>query len=478
MTGPVAPVTGDPLPGGPAPKDGVPSGGPLPPIDPADAGDPGDVIAVRRDLHAHPELGFTEIRTAAVVYRALQELGWPVRGGGEVFDATGLPGLPETAVLEQAAARAAAEGVPGELVRRFSGGRTAVVAELTGDRPGPAVAFRFDLDALPITETRDLAHLPNRAGFASTHPGIMHACGHDGHVAIGLALARALADRSFPGSVRLLFQPAEEGVRGAAPMVAADVTRGVDALVAVHLGFGLPSGELAVSTTGLQATAKYLARFTGRAAHAAKAPDAGRNALLAAASAALNLHALPRFADATTRINVGRLVAGTAANIVPERAELVYETRADRTAVHEELDRRARLVVDSAAAMYEVRSEVVRTGHASAAVTDEAVSRALAEAAVGLAEVRPAHALGASDDASLLMEAVQRSGGVAGYAIAGSDSPGPPHSAAFDVDEAVLPVVVRWLHRLVRSGGLGAGRAATGGSTTPHSRHETTGESS
>lgn len=204
-----------------------------------------DVVAVRRDLHAHPELGFTEIRTAARVDTALRDLGWDVRSGREVFDATGLPGLPEAAVLEHAAGRAAAEGVPEDLVTRFSGGCTAVVADLRGDRPGPRVALRFDMDALPITEASAGDHPPIRRGFASRHPGVMHACGHDGHVAIGLALAAALSTRDFPGTVRLLFQPAEEGVRGAQPMVAAGVCADVDVLLAVHLGFGLPSGRFA-----------------------------------------------------------------------------------------------------------------------------------------------------------------------------------------------------------------------------------------
>ncbi|MEU9831455.1 amidohydrolase [Streptosporangium sp. NPDC048047] len=411
-----------------------------------------DVVAVRRDLHAHPELGFTEIRTAARVDTALRDLGWSVRSGREVFDAAGLPGLPEVAVLEHAADRAAAEGVPEDLVTRFSGGRTAVVATLRGDRPGPTVALRFDMDALPITETADDAHPPLRRGFASRHPGVMHACGHDGHVAIGLALAAALSTRDFPGTVRLLFQPAEEGVRGAQPLVAAGVCADVDVLLAIHLGFGLPSGRLAPAATELIATSKHLARFTGREAHAAKAPEQGRNALLAAATATLNLHALPRFAGATTRINVGRLQGGVAANVIAGEAELAYETRADTAGVADELARRAEVVVRAAAAMHEVGVELTRTGHATAATTDPAVAAALTSAAEGLAEVRATHPLGASDDASLLMRAVQEAGGVAGYAVVGSDGPGPPHSPGFDVDEEVLPVAVAWLERAVRGG--------------------------
>jgi aminobenzoyl-glutamate utilization protein A len=411
-----------------------------------------DVVGVRRDLHAHPELGFTEIRTAARVDTALRALGWTVSSGREVFDATGLPGLPALPVLESAADRALAEGVPAELVTRLGGGHTAIIADLVGNRPGPRVALRFDLDALPITEADRADHSPFRHGFASRHTGVMHACGHDGHVSIGLALAAGLSTRDFPGSVRMLFQPAEEGVRGAQPMVEAGACSGVDVLVAVHLAFGLPSGVLAPAATELIATSKYLARFTGRQAHAAKAPEQGRNALLAAATAALNLHALPSFAGVVTRVNVGWLAAGVAANVIAGEAELVYETRADTAEVAAELARRAEVVVRAAGEMYEVGVDLIRTGHATAAETDPAVAAALTEAAAGLAEVRATHPLGASDDASLLMRAVQDAGGVAGYAIVGSDAPGPPHSPSFDVDEAVLPVAVSWLERAVKGG--------------------------
>jgi aminobenzoyl-glutamate utilization protein A len=261
----------------------------------------------------------------------------------------------------------------------------------------------------------------------------------------------------------MLFQPAEEGVRGAAPMVAAGACDGVDALLAIHLGFGLPSGALAAAATELIATSKFVVRFTGRAAHAAKAPEQGRNALLAAATAAVNLHALPRFSGAVTRVNVGRLQAGAAANVIAEHAELAYETRADTAEVAEELQRRAVLVVRAAAAMYEVEVDQVRTGYATAATTDPEVIAALTAAGGDqLPQVRPRHPLGASDDASLLMQAVQQAGGVAGYAIVGSDGPGPHHSPHFDVDEAVLPLAVSWLERLVRAGELPIRAAAQG----------------
>ncbi|WP_028921903.1 amidohydrolase [Pseudonocardia acaciae] len=414
--------------------------------------DPTDVVAVRRDLHAHPELGFTEIRTAARVEAAVRALGWSVRSGRDVIDAAGLPGLPATSVLDHAAERARAEGVAPDTVARLAGGHTAVIADLDGNRPGRRVALRFDLDALPITEPDGADHRPGAGGFASRHPGVMHACGHDGHVAIGLALAAALSSGDFPGSVRLLFQPAEEGVRGAAPMVAAGACADVDVLLAVHLAFGLPSGLLAPAATELIATSKHLARFTGRQAHAAKAPEQGRNALLAAATAALNLHALPPFAGAVTRVNVGRLVAGVAPNVIAGEAELSYETRADTAGVAAELARRAEVVVRAAGDMYEAGVELTVTGRATAAVTDPAVATALTAAAEGLAEVRPTHPLGASDDASLLMDEVQRAGGLAGYAIVGSDTPGPPHSPLFDVDEAVLPVAVSWLERSIKEG--------------------------
>ena len=141
----------------------------------------------------------------------------------------------------------------------------------------------------------------------------MHACGHDGHMALGLGLAALL---TAPGAaplrqrVRLLFQPAEEGVRGAASMIAH--VAGARHFLAVHIGLGAPrSGDLVTGVGAFLATSKFDVRFTGRAAHAGAAPEQGRDALKGAASALLGLHALPRHGHGTSRICVGRLEGGS-----------------------------------------------------------------------------------------------------------------------------------------------------------------------
>jgi aminobenzoyl-glutamate utilization protein A len=418
----------------------------------------GDVVALRREFHQHPEVGFAEIRTAARVIAELTSAGFTVRTGDDAASVDGLPGLPDAAVLDDAAVGAREAGIAGDLVDALSGGRTAVIGELAGDRDGPLVALRFDMDALPLTEAAQDDHFPFRSGFVSARPGVMHACGHDGHVAIGIALARSLADKAFPGRVRLVFQPAEEGVRGARPMVAAGAMDGVDVFYALHLGMGLPVGTIAPATVGRFATRKLLARFTGLAAHASGAPEHGRNALLAAATAALSVQGLPRFSTADTRVNVGRLHAGTAPNIVAADAEMAYEVRSGDVAVVEDLDERARRMCRAAGEMHGVDVAVLETGAADNADCDPGPSEAVAAAARGIDGVTdvPATwpALG-SDDATIFMSEVQRAGGVATYLGLGSGDFGPHHSAHFDVDERALPIGVELLDRVVRAGSHG-----------------------
>ncbi|MEV6154120.1 amidohydrolase [Nonomuraea sp. NPDC052129] len=413
--------------------------------------DPLDATAVRRHLHRRPEIGFLEIETADLAWDLLSDLGWRLRGGSDLVDVHDHPGLPSRDELGAAVRRATTQGVPESSVQRFRDGNTAFVAELRGARPGPLIALRVDMDALPIQESRHRGHPPAAQGFDSTIDGAMHACGHDGHVAIALRAAALLSDRRFAGTVRLLFQPAEEGVRGAAPMVAAGLVDDADVLLAVHLGFGTPDGCVAAATE-LYGTSKLRAEFTGVAAHASGAPEQGRSALLAAASAVLGLHALPRYATATTRVNVGALHAPGAANIVNAHAVLDAEVRADAAVEHDDLEQRARAVLHGAAAMHGVTVDITRTGWATSATTDGAILGRVETLApsCGL-RLLPPRPLRASDDATLFMRHVQERGGLAGYLLMGAGTYGPHHSPTFDLDEAVLTPAADLLATLIRS---------------------------
>ncbi|HEY2195952.1 MAG TPA: amidohydrolase [Actinomycetospora sp.] len=414
-------------------------------------------VAWRRDLHAHPEVGFTEFRTASRVAGRLADLGWQVRTGDEALDPGARLGVPDDDVLAAAFAAATGDGSwagDDRFLAPMRGGRTAVVATLDSGRPGRRVALRADTDALPIVESAESGHPPVAAGFRSTREGVMHACGHDGHVGMAVELAERLTADPPDGRVTIVLEPAEEGGRGAAAMVAAGVVDDVDVLLAAHLGIGLRSGSVAAAVDGLLANAKLRVTFHGRAAHAAMAPHEGRSALLAAAAATLAVHTMPPVPGHETRVAVGALHGGTVSNIVPDRATVLLETRADAGAVNEQIEARVRTMLEGAAATYGCRVEIEQIGTVPTATGDPAASEVVAEAArsTGLDVVVPTADLGvASDDATALMCRVQSRGGVATYLAIGSDLAGAHHTPGFDIDEAVLGPGVDLLERAVRA---------------------------
>ncbi|MQA97075.1 MAG: amidohydrolase [Streptosporangiales bacterium] len=414
-----------------------------------------ELTAIRRDLHAHPEPAFCEIRTAATVLDRLRGLPVRVRTGAEAMTVPGIPAYPSDAVRSGFAEHALRDGHDPATVASLAADGTAVVADLEGSRPGPVWGLRFDMDALPIGEADDPAHPPAAHGFRSSYDGFMHACGHDGHTAIGLALASRLADRDFAGTVRFLFQPAEEGGRGARAMIAAGAADGVDKFVAVHLGLDQPVGTVGAGIEGILATTKMRAYFTGRAAHAAAAPQEGRNALLAAATATLGVHALPRYSTADTRVNVGTLHAGDNFNIIAAHAELALEARSTDGAVNEDLTGRVKQVIKGAAAMHGVEVRIEETGGSTSMVCDAELVRdvvaACHAAGYGSQTLETVH-MGGSDDASLFAAAVQQSGGLATYAVVGGSNAAPHHNPYFDIDEGALPVAVDMLDKLIRNG--------------------------
>lgn len=412
----------------------------------------------RRELHIHAEEGWTEFWTTARVAEILREIGLSPRVGKEVIAREARMGLPAPHCLAAARRRARSEGADQALLRRM-GDCTGAVADI-GPREAPVVlALRFDLDALPLTESQSPEHAPAAGGYASRHAGQCHACGHDAHAALGLGLAARLqAGPPLRRRVRLLFQPAEEGVRGAAAML--DQVRGIPCFLAVHAGLGLPSGTLATGATGLLASTKFDAYFNGRAAHAAKAPHEGRDALKGAATALLGLHDLPRYGDGESRIHVGELRGGSARNVVADAALLRGETRAATSEMADDLFARARAVLEGAAAMYGLGCHISVVGEAPAAASDADLAAGLASLARSLrteekqplfADVREHVDMGASDDAAVFMRAVQAEGGKAAYAILGSRLKGGHHAPDFDLDEGCLWPGVLWLEAVCRT---------------------------
>jgi aminobenzoyl-glutamate utilization protein A len=411
-----------------------------------------DLITLRRLLHQHPEVGWLEFRTAAHVCATLADMGYQVRTGQEAVSGEERFGVPSREVLEAAWERARSAGAPLRWLEAMRGGYTGVVAELDTGKPGLLVAFRFDLDALPVHEAVDAEHRPASQGWLSQIPGATHACGHDGHLSIGLALARLVVEFApvLTGRIRLIFQPAEEGVRGARAMTHA--CTGVDRLLCIHLGLGIPSGQVIGGAVGFLATREYRASFKGQAAHAGLEPEVGRSALLAAAHAVLALHSLAQYAGHEVRVNVGVLRGGVATSVVPPEAEVLYRIRADDNSIIEALDQRARTAVRGAAATFDCRAELDIIGRAGSEDSHSELAALVADLALSIPGVKTAsqhHPFGASEDATHLMQQVHRQGGQATYIMLGADLTAGHHSERFDFDEDSLVIGLELLGKLL-----------------------------
>jgi aminobenzoyl-glutamate utilization protein A len=271
----------------------------------------------------------------------------------------------------------------------------------------------------------------------------MHACGHDAHMAIGLGVAAAVRESEFGGTLKLLFQPAEERVGGGRAVAESGHLDDVDYLLAVHVGLDHPTGEVVAGVDGFLAVTHLDARFAGESAHAGGEPEEGRNAVQAMATAVQNLYAIPRHGDGATRLNAGRVGGGTASNIVPEDAFVEAEVRGETTDLMEYMDGKARNVFHSAAEVHDCAVDIETGGEAPGAESDPALAAVVADAARGtdgVDSVLDSDELGGSEDATHLMRHVQERGGLATYVGVGTDHPGGHHTATFDVDEASLGI--------------------------------------
>ncbi|WP_096439806.1 amidohydrolase [Alteribacter populi] len=406
------------------------------------------LVEWRRLFHQVPEVGWTEYVTTDRIYKELAQLGFTLYTGKDAIDSEARMGVPEQEELEKGHKRAKQYGVADHLLEKMTAGHTGVVAQLNTERPGPHIAFRFDIDALPIHEAELSSHFPKSEGFTSTEKGKMHACAHDGHTAIGLGLATFLSEhkQSLSGKFTLLFQPAEEGSRGAKAMVSKGWLDDVDWFLGGHIGIeDLKVGQIAATTNHFLATTKFDVSFSGVAAHAGKKPEEGKNALLAAATCAQHLHSISRHSDGTTRLNVGTLQAGTGRNIIPDKASMAGETRGKTNELDDFMFGEAKRIVKASAALYDVTESISVAGRGISADCDPEFKELVKQAVKysdQLSEPIDVLPLGASEDVTHMMKAVQNNGGKATYLIFGTPLAAGHHHPSFDYDEKVLKTAV------------------------------------
>jgi amidohydrolase len=372
------------------------------------------MVALRRDFHRHPELSFQERRTAEIIAERLQKAGLEVR--------TGIAG-------------------------------TGVVGILRGDKPGKTIAWRADIDALPLTEILD-------APFTSGTPGVMHACGHDGHTAIAITLAELMSARraEVPGTAVFIFQPAEELLGGAKPMIEAGVLDNprVDEIYGLHLTTQDPAGSVNVRRGPTMASGDgFTVEVRGKGGHGAY-PHLSVDPMTAAAHILIGMQSLVTkevAAKETVVLSVGQIQAGTKNNIIPDKAVMRGTLRTFNFDVREQLLGRLQSFVADMARAYRAEARLDLTMGCPPVVNPDRETDLVHRCAVdelGEAAVTDGSPVMASDDMSLFLRA--RPGCYFRVGIAPAHGrPAPHHAPEFEMNELGLPIGLRVALGLMRS---------------------------
>jgi amidohydrolase len=360
--------------------------------------------SMRRDFHVHPELGFQEFRTAGIVAKELQELGLEV--------STGV-------------------------------GKTGVVGLIEGARPGPALLLRADMDALPILEETG-------AEYASTNPGAMHACGHDGHTSVLLTVARMLQARrdEIPGTIKLVFQPAEEGMGGAESMIVDGVLENpkVDLAIGLHIWNDEPLGWLGIAAGPTMAGAeRFRVRLTGKGAHGA-APHLGADPVAAGAQIVSALQTIVSRNVSPLKsavVTVATFHSGDVFNVIPQYAELTGTIRTFEPAVREVALKRFSEIIEGVSGSMGCKAEVEHVRLTPPVINNSRVTGVVQGSA---RRTLPEHQLRTeshitmgSEDFAYYMEKVPACFFFVGSANSDRGLDYGHHHPKFDFDEAVLP---------------------------------------
>ena len=367
-----------------------------------------EVVATRRDLHEHPELGFEEHRTAALVAARLEALGFEVHRGI---------------------------------------GKTGVVGVLRGAQPGKTVMLRADMDALPIDEE-------NEVPYRSESAAHMHACGHDGHVAMLLGAARIVAARNadVAGTVCFLFQPAEEGKGGALAMVEDGVLErfGIERAFGLHLSSTHPLGQVGFREGAFYASSDSIEiTVEGKGGHGASPHQTIDPIYVASQFVVAVQQVVSRNVDPIEPavVTIGAFHGGTTHNVVPNRVQLLGTVRAFdagvRAKMAERIERVLRGICESSGATYAFEY-LWRYPVTTNDVEQTRYVKALAERVVSAEHVADVPQLMGAEDFSFFAERVPACFFTIG-SNGGPDSAWPHHHARFDIDESALPTGVRMM---------------------------------
>ena len=394
-----------------------------------------------------------EFRTTINIIKNLKEIGVDeIRFGKDIHSQADMYGRPSPKQTK-AYAVTIDEDVDFDISEILEG-YTGAVAKIYTNKPGPNIGFRFDIDALTIRESKEESHRPAKEGFRSRNEKICHACGHDGHLSIGLYLGKWLVDNkeNLKGTYTIIFQPAEEGLRGARSLIEAGVADNLDYLFAGHLGMGVEDGKICVGTGGFLSSTKLDITFKGHASHAGALPEEGKNANLAAATATLNLHTLTQFSTGMARVNVGVIRAGSTRNSVSDRAILEMETRGETEAINQTLVKRTYEIVEGAAKAFDLAYEIKTVGSAPALLKIESEFYKEINDILGKRGYKTFlnGKFKASEDVVYFINKVEENGGKAVHFIFGSKLAAGHHKDSFDFNEDTLEEALGVFKEVIR----------------------------
>lgn len=374
-----------------------------------------DLIQTRRFFHTFPEIDFEEVRTTKEIINILKTFDCKIFYGRNLYKDQGFTDDQDL------------------LSKDLQNGMTGALAVIG---KGPYIFMRVDIDGLPVTESEDGDHLPAKEGFRAEKN--MHACGHDGHITLGLAMAEYFAQNNI--SAKILFQPAEEGVLGSAKMDLDFIMAETTCALGFHIGLGQPQGTIGVGSTNFVAAQKLDLIFHGRPAHACNSPQDGASAFTMAAAFAQMAAELINDSRGRKVLNIGQVHGGQADNIVMKTCRLGIDVRAVESYLVDEMLANIEKIAAGISQARDGSYEIIFKGRSESYHEEDfdlvdKISNALEEKNIKTTKLPD---FGASEDVTRYLNYAKSNGSKALHLLLGAKLAGPHHSDKFDFDDSNL----------------------------------------